>query len=396
MKLTDQACKGAKAKDKPYKLADGEGLYLEVSPNGSKYWRLKYRYMGKEKRLAFGVYPDVSLRDARDKREESKRLLREHKDPSFIKKQEKHKILQDHQNTFELVAREWFEFEKESWKPDYSQEVLGRLERDVFPTIGYSPVKQLTPKMVLDMAKEVQGRGANDLAKRLIQMCRNILKYAIINGYVETNVAEPLRGMIKPRATKHHAALDYHDLPAFLNDLYSNKARLMPLTILAVKFMMLTFVRTGEMIAAEWTEFDLDEKMWLIPASRMKMGKAHIVPLSDQAVEILQEIRQMHGNRIFVFPGRESSRKHMSNNTILTALKRMGYAGQMTGHGFRSMAMSIIMEKLGYRHEVPDRQLAHSKRGDVNKAYDRAMFLDERKVMMQDWANYTTRLYKHA
>lgn len=394
MKLSDIACKTAKPSEKAKKLSDGNGLYLEVMPNGSKYWRMKYRYMGKEKRLAFGVYPEITLREAREKRDEARRLLNENQDPSFVKKQEKHKVLQDYQNTFEVMAREWFEFQKPSWKPDYAQEVIGRLERDVFPAIGYVPVKQLSPKMILDMAKVVQARGANDLAKRLIQMCRHVLKYAIITDRADNNVAEPLRGMIKPKPTKHHSALDYRDLPEFLDDLYSNKARLMPLTVLAVKFMMLTFVRTGEMISAEWTEFDLDEKMWLIPASRMKMGKDHLVPLSDQLVEILKEIRSMHGNRIYVFPGRESAKSHMSNNTVLGALKRMGYAGKMTGHGFRSMAMSIIMEKLGYRHEVPDRQLAHSKRGDVNKAYDRAMFLDERKTMMQDWSNYIEKMAK--
>lgn len=176
--------------------------------------------------------------------------------------------------------------------------------------------------------------------------------------------------------------------------LHTNQARLMPLTHLSVQFMMLTFVRTGEMIAAEWSEFDFDERMWLVPAKRMKMNKDHLVPLSDQAFDVLQKIRGLHTNQTFVFPSRGNPRSCMSNNTILMALRRMGYQGQMTGHGFRSLAMSTIMEKLGYRHEVPDRQLAHSKRGDVNKAYDRAMFLDERKVMMQDWADYLDALAK--
>lgn len=180
----------------------------------------------------------------------------------------------------------------------------------------------------------------------------------------------------------------------FLGALYSNKARLMPLTHLAVQFMMLTFVRTGEMIKAEWSEFDLEEKIWLIPAARMKMSKDHLVPLSNQTIEILKEIRACHKNNKYVFPSRDNAMKHMSNATVLMAIRRMGYGGKMTGHGFRSMAMSIIMEKLGYRHEVPDRQLAHSKRGDVNKAYDRAMFLDERKVMMQDWADYIDKISK--
>lgn len=325
MKLTDIACKTAQASDKAKKLSDGFGLYLEVMPNGRKYWRMKYRYMGKEKRLAFGAYPEVTLREARDKRDEAKRLLNDNKDPSLVKKQEKHKVLQDYQNTFELIAREWFEHNKDTWKPDYAKELLGRIERDIFPVIGDIPIKEITPKMLLDMAKGIQARGASELAKRVIQMCNHIYKYAIITGRADNNVAEPLKGVIKQKAKKHHAALEHDALPAFLKDLYGNKARLMPLTVLAVKFMMLTFVRTGEMIGAEWKEFNLDEKMWLIPASRMKMGKEHLVPLSEQTVEILKEIRSLHTNTVYVFAGRESSRKHMSNNTVLTALKRMGY-----------------------------------------------------------------------
>lgn len=392
MKLTEIKCKNAKPSEKPRKIADGMGLYMEVMPNGSKYWRMKYRHLGKEKRLAFGVYPEVSLKDAREKRDNARKLIAENKDPAYIRRQQKNKIIQESENTFEVIAREWHKHKLDEWTPEHAQTILNRLENDMFPVIGDAPIKEITPKMLLDMAKAIQERGANELAKRVVQMSKHVFQYAIITGRAEINVAEALKGLIKPKPKAHYAALDHRELPEFLGALYTNKARLMPLTHLAVQFMMLTFVRTSEMIKAEWNEIDFDEKIWLIPARRMKMNKDHLVPLSDQAIKILKEIRSLHTNKTYVFPSRDNPRNHMSNNTILMALRRMGYGGKMTGHGFRSLAMSTIMEKLGYRFEVPDRQLAHSKKGDVNKAYDRAMFLDERKIMMQDWADYLEKI----
>jgi len=392
MKLTELNCKNAKPSEKARKMGDGKGLYLEIAPNGSKYWRMKYRHLGKEKRLAFGVYPEVGLKEARDKRDAARKLILENKDPSYIKKQEKNQLILESQNTFELIAREWYEHKKDEWTSDHANNILNRLEKDVFPSVGEMPIKDITPKMLLDMAKAIQERGANELAKRVIQMSVHIFRYAIVTGRAELNVADSLKGLIKPKPKSHFAALSHQELPDFLNVLHSNQARLMPLTHLAVQFMMLTFVRTSEMIKAEWDEFDLDQNIWLIPAARMKMNKDHLVPLSDQVIQILKDIRASHNHEKYVFPSRENSQKHMSNATVLMAIRRMGYGGKMTGHGFRSMAMSIVMEKLGYRHEVPDRQLAHSKRGDVNKAYDRAMFLEERTKMMQEWANYIDRL----
>ena len=388
-KLTEIQCRNAKPSEKAYKLFDGGGLYLEITSQGSKLWRLKYRSIdGKEKRASFGPYPLISLKEAREKRDDAKRLIANNKDPVQDKRQKREKAIEEGNNTFEKIAREWHKLHEAEWKPEHSQTILNRLERDVFPVIGKMPIRTLTHKNLLDLAKSIQQRGANELAKRVIQMSRHIFQYAIITGRADRNLAEDLRGLIRAKPKKHFASLDIKELPEFLGALYTNEARLMPLTHLAVQFMMLTFVRTGEMIKAEWSEFDFDEKMWLIPAKRMKMNKDHLVPLSDQTLDILHRVRDLHTNQKYVFPSRENPRNHMSNNTILMALRRMGYAGQMTGHGFRSLAMSVIMERLGYRHEVPDRQLAHSKRGDVNKAYDRAMFLDERKVMMQDWADY--------
>lgn len=388
MKLTAKACEAAKPKDKAYKLFDGGGLYLEVKPPNSKLWRMKYRYLGKEKKLCIGEYPTISLAAARDHREEAKKLLANGHDPSAVKQEIKQEKIQEQANTFEAIAREWHEHKKSEWSEVNTKTVLDRLERDVFPEIGKYPIKIITHKMILDLANSVKQRGANELAKRIIQMCRHIYRYAIVTGRADTNIAEDLKGMVKAKPKSHFAAIEAKELPQFISDLRDHKAKLNRQTYLAVNFMMLTFVRTGEMIGAKWEEFDLEQKQWIVPAERMKMDKEHIVPLSRQAIEILEELRELHNHPTYVFPSRTNRTNTMSNNTILMALDRMGYRGKMTGRGFRALAMSTIMEKLGYRHEVPDAQLAHAKRGDVARAYDRAKFLPERAKMMQEWADY--------
>ncbi|MGH1397651.1 MAG: tyrosine-type recombinase/integrase [Alphaproteobacteria bacterium] len=399
MKLSDQICKHAKAginplkpnKDytgKTYKMSDGGGLYLEVTPKGSKLWRLKYRFLRQQKKLSIGIYPTITLADARNHRDEAKRMLANGIDPASAKQEAKQDALNEAANTFEVIAREWHELKTHEWSKVNAETTLKRLEKDVFPVIGKYPIKSITHKMLLDMAQTAKQRGAHELAKRLIGMCRHIYQHAIITGHAEKNIAEDLKGMIKSVPVKHYAAIEAKDIPKFIHDLESHRPRLKEQTYLAVKFMMLTFLRTSEMIGAEWDEFDFKEKMWLVPASRMKMKKEHFVPLSDQAIDILNQFRNLHNHPKFVFPSRNSHDNHMSNNTILMALKRMGYQGEMTGHGFRSLAMSTIMERLGYRKEVPDAQLAHAKKGDVARAYQRAEFLSDRIKMMQEWADY--------
>lgn len=388
MKLNDQKCKNAKPKEKAYKLSDGGGLFLFVTSKGNKLWRMKYRFLGKEKKLSFGEYPALTLAEAREKRDEAKKFLAKDIDPSVVKKEEKQERAKDAGNTFEIIAREWHERKKSELSKDYATTMIGRLERDVFPAIGKMPIKSITHKMILDLAGTVQERGAHDLAKRIVQMCKNIFQYAIVTGRAVLNIPADLTGMVKSAPTQHYAAIESKDIPQFMTDLRNHKAKLNRQTYLAVNFMMMTFLRTGELIGAKWGEFDFENNVWLVPASRMKMKKEHIVPLSHQAIDVLQELRGLHNHPVYVFPSRISHQNHMSNNTILMALKRMGYKGKMTGHGFRSLALSTIMEKLNYRHEVPDLQLAHGKRGDVNKAYDRAKFLPERATMMQDWSDY--------
>ena len=399
MKLTDVTCKNAKPLDppskSPRKMADGRGLYLWVMPNGKKYWRHNYTDLqGKNRTFSVGVYPEISLATAREKSLKVRELLREGVDPNTHKRETKKELSREASNTFELIAREWFESKKVEWTESHAQTVIGRLEKDVFPVIGNIPIKDLTHEHLLDTAKTIQQRGANELAKRIIQMSVHIFQYAIIAGHTDKNIAGDLKGLVKSKPKKHYAAIESKDLPDFLKVLRSNQARLFYQTQLAVELLMLTFVRTSELIKAEWDEFDFEEKVWLIPAKRMKMNKDHLVPLSSQSIEILNKLRELHTHPEYVFPSQINRNNHMSNNTILMALKRMGYKGKMTGHGFRSLAMSTIMERLGYRHEVPDLQLAHAKRGDVARAYDRAKFMDERTLMMQDWADYLDNIYK--
>lgn len=388
MPLTAKACDNAKPLIKSYKLADGGGLYLEVTPAGGKYWRWKYRFMGKEKRLAFGVYPEVSLADARDKRESARKLLAEGVDPAFAKKEHKRQAKLTAATTFEAVAVEWASHQAERWSDDHGERILGRLKADLFPEIGHLPVAQVRPLDILAALKKVEERGAHEVARRLLQTCNQIYRYAIVHEQSERNPAADLKGALKPYKKGHYAALDFKALPAFLSKLEHNEARLFPHTRLAMKMMVLTFVRTGELIGARWDEINWAEKQWEIPGERMKMGLPHLVPLSHQTLAILKELRELSTNRVFVFPSQIRANKHMSNNTLLKALERMGYKGEATGHGFRALAMSTIKEKLGYRHEVVDRQLAHARRTQNDAAYDRAEFWDERKKMMQKWADY--------
>ncbi len=388
MPLTDKACKAADPLDKAYKLTDAHGLFLLIHPNGRKYWRYKYRFMGKEKLLSFGVYPEVSLQEARDKRDEARKSLRQSIDPSEQKKEAARIVELQNGNTFENIAREWHDTNLDRWTPEYGKTILHRLECDVFKAMGHLPIATITAPQLLNAIRIIEERGAREMAHRSMQICSQIFRYAIVTGRAERNPAGDMRGALKPVKRGHYAALDTSRLPEFVKALEKNDARLYLHTRLAIWFLMLTFVRTGELIAATWCEFDLEGRQWIIPASRMKMKRDHIVPLSNQAMEILTELKKLGGNRQFVFPSQIDSQKHMSNNTILKALERMGYKGEMTGHGFRALAMSTIKEKLGYRHEVVDRQLAHVPASKIEAAYDRAKFLDERKIMMQKWADY--------
>ncbi|AGH97825.1 tyrosine-type recombinase/integrase [Micavibrio aeruginosavorus] len=389
MPLSDVACRQAKPREKSYKMGDSGGLYLEITPKGSKLWRMKYRYGGKEKRLALGQYPEVSLADARDGRDKARKLLAEHNDPSLAKQEKKRLAQASAANTFEALALEWHEKNKGNWSPNHASTVLRRLEQDLFPAIGNLPIKEITTPRLAIVIENIEKRGAYDIARRALQYSRAIFAYAQLRGKIDTNPADiKAKDFLAPIKQGHYAAMEAKDLPEFLSKLYSNEARLFISTQLALEMMLLTFVRTSELIKARWDEFDFEKRQWIIPAERMKMNRDHIVPLSKQVLRILEQLKPISEHREFLFPGQRNPKTHMSNGAILMALKRMGYHGIHTGHGFRALAMTTIMEELGYPHEVPDTQLAHAKGDSVRRAYDRTKFLAQRKKMMQEWADY--------
>lgn len=395
MKLTNLQCKNAKPKEKAYKLSAGRGLYLHVMRNGSKYWRMKYRFGGKEKLLSLGVYPEISVKEADTKCREARKLLEQGIDPSQAKQVEKHNAELKAENTFESLARQWHENFKHKWTERHAKTVLRRMEHDVFPYIGMMPVTDIKPSHIIKALEKVQKRGAYEPAHRLRQYCSQIFKYAIIHGMAEINPASDVGMVLKPVKKRHYPCIEIKEIPEFLYALNKNDARLHTTTRQAIKLLMLTFVRTKELIESTWDEYDLENAIWIIPAERMKMRNEHIVPLSKQAVEILTELKEQNEKWGWVFAGHHSRRKHMSNNTILKGIDRLGFKGRMTGHGFRALAMSTIKEKLGYRHEVIDRQLAHAPKSTVQRAYDRAQFLDERTLMMQEWADYLDEVGGH-
>lgn len=390
MPLTAMNCKNAAPSSKAFKLSDEKGLYLEIMPNGAKYWRMKYRFLSKEKRLAFGVYPEVTLAEARSKRDEARKLLAQGVDPSAHKQDLKQLAEINASNTFELLAREWHSKNLAKWTEKHGLDILTRLEKDIFPEIGHLPVSDITAPKLLNAIRKMEERKAHELARRARGTCEQIFAYGIGTGRVDRNIALDLRGTLEAFKRGHYAAIEADQLPEFLTKLQNNEARLYPQTIRATKLLMLTFVRTAELINATWDEFNFDKNVWNIPAERMKMRRPHLVPLSVQVINLLKQQKEEteHINTPYVFPNQTEPRRPMSNATILGGIKRLGYKGQMTGHGFRALAMSTIKEKLGYRHEVIDLQLAHAKKSKIDAAYDRAKFIDHRTKMMQDWADY--------
>lgn len=388
MKLTDKFIKSLKPKDKPYKNGDGGGLYLEVLPTGTMSWRYKYRYLKKDKRLTIGNYPVITLAEARERAMDAKKLVANGVDPCEFKKESIREKEIEAVNSFELIAKQWFEHKKDDWTERNAGYVWRRLEQKLFPYIGKTPIKQLKRKDMLEAIRHTEEAGSNDLAHRLAQYCKQICQYAYREEIIGSNPAVDLHDSLKRYKKEHHAHLETHEIPAFLKALDRNHARLYATTRYAIKLLMLTFVRTNELINARWEEIDFENAQWTIPAERMKTRKPHIVPLSKQVLAIFRELKDMNGHREFVFPNQVNPRKTMSDSTILRGLYQLGYKGKLTGHGFRATAMSTIQEKLGYRYEVVDRQLAHAPKTKIQAAYDRAKFLDERTAMMQEWADF--------
>ena len=410
MPLTDRAIRNTKPSSKPIRLFDEKGLYLEIAPAGGKWWRFKYRFGGKEKRLSLGVYPDVPLasrnvrdaetdkprpiKGARELRDEARALLASGIDPSVARKEAKRDAAGRAANSFEAVAREWHAKQVHTWVPTHAADVLRRLETYLFPDIGATPIGQLTAPAILAPLREIEQRGAHELAHRVLQMAGQVFRYGIATGRCERDPAADLRGALAPNKAQHQPAVTPEELPALLTAIEGYGELGDKMTGYALRLLALTFVRTGELIGAEWSEIDMDGATWIIPAGRMKMKTEHVVPLSRQALAALRELRAIGGASRYVFPGRNPD-KPISNNTMLFALYRLGYKGKMTGHGFRAVASTILNES-GFRPDVIERQLAHAERNEIRGAYNRAEYLPERRKMMQQWADMLAALAKGA
>ncbi len=388
MALTDKNVRDAKPRDKPFKLSDENGLYLLVNPNGSKLWRWKYRFGGREKLMAFGPYPQVTLAEARKAHLIAfTKLKTSHIDPMAERKQLKRVESLSLENSFQSVALAWWGAWKGARSARHADYVLRRLELDVFPVIGARPIAELTAPHLVAMVKRIEARGALDIAKRSLQTCGQVFRYGIAHGLCSRNPVADFKpsDVIASRKKTNYARLDIAELPELMRRIEGYQGS--SITRLALKLMAHTFVRTSELLGARWSEFDLEAARWTIPADRMKMKTVHIVPLSTQVIEMLRVLHLLTGTRTLLFPGERDHEKPMSNNTLLGALKRMGYAGRMTGHGFRGMASTALHEQ-GFRHDYIELQLAHQERNEVSAAYNYAQYLKERANMMQHWSDF--------
>lgn len=386
MPLTDRTIKQAKPKPRDYKLFDEKGLYVLLKINGSKYWRFKYRFLRREKSLALGIYPDVSLKEARIMRDDARKLLSQNLDPGQSKQHEKNAEKIKAANSFRVVAEEWHDINKQKWTEDHAERVLYSLEKDIFPFIGNLSIADIQPTELLNVIKRIEKRDALDLAKRLLQRCSAVFTHAVITGRVTYNPARDLTSAIRTRKTTHQPSIPRAELPTLLKRIDSYDG--LDQTKLALRLLIHTFVRPGELRKARWAEFDLTTKQWHIPGERMKMGTEHIVPLTKQAINILKELEPITGHLGLVFPGERNDRKPMSENTLLFCLYRLGYKGKATPHGFRATASSILHEQ-NFNSDAIERQLSHIERNKVKGAYSyHAEFMKEREKIMKWWSAY--------
>lgn len=388
MALSDTSIRKAKFIDKPFKLADDKGLYLLVNQQG-KYWRQDYRYFGKRKTMALGVYPDTSLAKAREKRDHARTLLADGVDPGENKKAQRAARMVLNANSFEVIAREWMAKQLPKWSPAQAKKVTSIFVNNLFPWLGNRPIAGIRPPEVLATLRRMEDRGAHETARRALQYCGMALRFAVATGRAERDICADLRGALAPVITKHHATIiEPRQIGALLRAIDGYEGTL--IVKCALKLAPLLFVRPGELRQAEWTEIDLDSAEWNIPAARMKMREPHLVPLSRQAVAILRELHPLTGHGRYVFPGERSHDRPMSNNSANAALRRMGYdtRTEITGHGFRAMARTILDEVLNIRPDFIEHQLAHAVRDPNGRAYNRTAHLPERRQMMQLWADH--------
>jgi len=384
--LTNTAVSNAKPKAKPYKMADGEGLFLFVTPSGSRLWRMKYRFGGKEKLLSFGSFPALSLAAARRHKAEARKLLAEGVDPSTERRDEEIRAEMD-ALTFAEVANEWFE----KWKVPLADvtvtHVRYRLDRFLFPDLGCSPIRDIGPRQVLDTLRKVEGEGHVHSARRALQTCGQVFRYGVASGYVDSDPTRDLRGALASETVTHQASItDPQGVAGLLRAIWDYRGS--PVTALALRFSAMAFVRPGELRHAEWPEVNFESAEWRIPAKKTKMREKHIVPLARQAVEVLRELQKLTGKGRYLFPSERTVTCPMSENTVTAALRRMGFTkDEMCAHGFRSMASTLLNEQ-GWNRDAIERQLGHAERNSVRAAYNYAEFLPERRKMMQAWADY--------
>ncbi|MGP0945475.1 tyrosine-type recombinase/integrase [Serratia sp. CY74737] len=391
MKLTARQVDTAKPKEKPYKLSDGGGLYLEVAPNGSRYWRMKYRINGKEKRLSFGVYPIISLAVARDEREKAKRVLATGGDPGEVKKAGKLAQKLSIENTFEAIAREWHKSKADRWSLRYRDEIIDTFEKDIFPFIGKRPIAEIKPMELLETLKRMEKRGALEKMRKVRQRCGEVFRYAIITGRAEYNPAPDLASALTPPKKQHFPFLTAQELPYFLNDLAGYTGSIITKT--ATRIIMLTGVRTQELRFARWQDIDLDKGMWNIPPEVMKMKRPHVVPLSTQVVDLFGSLKPITGAYPLVFIGRNDHRKPISKESVNQVIELLGYKGRLTGHGFRH-TMSTILHEQGYNSAWIETQLAHVDKNSIRGTYNHAKYLDGRREMLQWYADYMDNLQR--
>ncbi|EEQ1895960.1 TPA: tyrosine-type recombinase/integrase, partial [Escherichia coli] len=378
MPLNDMQIRRAKPEAKAYTLGDGQGLSLLVEPNGSKSWRFRYRYAGKPKMISLGVYPTITLAEARSRRDEARKIVAEGKNPSEVRKEQKLALRIQSENAFEKIAREWHQMKSAKWSAGYASDIIEAFQNDIFPYVGARPVGEIKPLELLNVLRKIEKRGALEKMRKVRQRCSEVFRYAIATGRAEFNPAADLSSALEVHKSNHFPFLKSDEIPDFLRALDSYTGS--RLVQIATKLLMVTGVRTIELRAALWQEFDLDNAIWEIPAERMKMRRPHLVPLSTQALGFLNELKSMTGNYRYVFPGRNDPNKPMSEASVNQLIKRIGYAGKLTGHGFRH-TLSTILHENGFNTAWIEMQLAHVDKNSIRGTYNHAQYFEKRKVM---------------
>ncbi|WP_370966142.1 tyrosine-type recombinase/integrase [Enterobacter hormaechei] len=392
MPLTDLEIRRSKPREKPYTLNDGSGLSLLIEPNGSKGWRFRYRFDGKPKMLSLGTYPLVSLTDARQKRDEAKKLVASGINPSDVRKRDKQERQNEIGNTFEAIAREWYEKRTDRWSAGYAEEMMKTFETDIFPFIGGRPIAEIKPMELMGVLSRLDERGATEKLRKVRQRCGEVWRYAIVTGRAEYNPAPDLVSAFVPHKKEHYAFLKHEELPEFFRTLNTYSGSIV--VKLAMRLQVLTGLRPGELRQGEWAEIDFEKRLWEVPPSRMKKRRPHCVPLSAQAIAILEQLKPITGHYQFIFPGRIHHSKPMSEMAMNVLIRRIGYAGRVTGHGFRH-TMSTILHEQGYNTAWIETQLVHVDKNSIRGTYNHAQYLDGRREMLQWYADYMDALEHH-